>query len=265
MAGRRTTGRKTSGCRTTGCMMSRCRMSGCRTGRQDRRTEVVRRKSVDGSRSTDESCPWTEVVRWTEVRGQKSHGRKSNLRRTCRASPPLLRWRAAALHCSDASSRCYSLRRATRQRYCNTRRERATTLFLQLSSRQRCNVIAAAPVARAQRRGCSRHRSNAAAARVTAAVLQQALQQRCGAASARVVATLKQASWQRRGAVASSQQRQRATRWRDGQCSRQRQAARIFVFLFFIFYSTVSKREQKQDREKRDRASKPVSRLCWLA
>jgi hypothetical protein len=151
------------------------RTSRCRTGRQDRRTKVVRQKSVDGSRPTDESCPWTGVVRWTEVRGRKSHGQKSNLRRTCRASPPLRRWRVAALHCSDASSRCCSSRRATRRRCCNTRREKAPTLFLQFSSRQRCDVVAVAPVARAQRRGCSKRRSNAAAARVTAAVLQQAL------------------------------------------------------------------------------------------
>ncbi len=152
----KTTGQQTSGCRTTGRMTSRCRTSGCRTWRQDRRTEVrgpklsdgspwtevVRRtkvvhgrKSVDGSHPTDDSCPWTEVVRRTKVRGRKSHGRKSNLRRTCRASLPLQRWRATALHCGDASSRCYSSRRATRRRCCNTRRKRATTLFLQLSSR----------------------------------------------------------------------------------------------------------------------------------
>jgi hypothetical protein len=40
---------------------------------------------------------------------------------------------------------------------------------------------------------------------------------------------------------------------------------RCSVFIFIFFYSTVSKREREQDREKRDRASKLVSRLCWLA
>jgi len=49
------------------------------------------------------------------------------------------------------------------------------------------------------------------------------------------------------------------------QCLAARYNSSVFVFFVFIFYSTVSKREQEQDREKRDRASKPVSRFCWLA
>jgi hypothetical protein len=90
--------------------------------------------------------------------------------------------------------------------------------------------------------------------------LQQALQQRCGAASARVVATLKQASWQRYGAVASLQQRRRATRWRGGQCSRQRQAAlrcsaamaggQNFCFVFFLLDS-FKERTKARQREMR--------------
>jgi hypothetical protein len=83
-------------------------------------------------------------------------------------------------------------------------------------------------------------------------VLQQALQQRCDAASDRVVATLKQASWQRCGAVASSQQRRRATRWRGGQCSRQRQAAlRYSVFFFFFLLDSFKERTKARQREKR--------------
>jgi hypothetical protein len=49
---------------------------------------------------------------------------------------------------------------------------------------------------------CNKHRSNAIAACIAAALLQQALRQRCDAASACVVATLQQASWQRCGTVA---------------------------------------------------------------
>jgi len=36
------------------------------------------------------------------------------------------------------------------RRCCNTRRESAATLFLQLSSQQRCDVITAAPIVGAQ-------------------------------------------------------------------------------------------------------------------
>jgi hypothetical protein len=95
--------------------------------------------------------------------------------------------------------------------------------------------------------------------------LQQALQQRCGAALARVATTLR--------CCCSSQQWRKATsgssaggNGRQGYAALQRwQGANVEFFFCFSFYSTVSKREREQDREKRDRASKPVSRLCWLA
>jgi len=100
-------------------------------------------------------------------------------------------------------------------------------------------------------------------------VLQQALQQRCGAASARVVAALRRCCKLAATAKSNAMARRPVLAVKAGGptllCSDGRRPEFLFLFFFKIFYSTVSKREQKQDREKRDRASKPVSRLCWLA
>jgi hypothetical protein len=73
---------------------------------QDVGRKFDERKSVDGSS--------TEIRQKSDERRTKV-GRKSdvlptqaNLRRTCRAQPPLQRWWAAALHCNDGRERCSS-------------------------------------------------------------------------------------------------------------------------------------------------------------
>jgi hypothetical protein len=76
MAGRRTTGQQDNRTtnvrvqdnRTYDVKVQDVRVQDMTAGPTDGSpwTKVVRRKSVDGSRPTDESCPWTEV------RGRKS-------------------------------------------------------------------------------------------------------------------------------------------------------------------------------------------------
>ncbi len=205
--------------------------------------------TVDGS-PTDESPTYVGRAKFSRRCGDGGQRRSSSQRNTTmmagQRGAAAMQARAAAAHVAAASQRC-----------CNTRHANATTLFLQLSSHQRCDVVAAAPVAKAQRRCCSKRRSNATTARVTAALLQQVLQQRCGAALARVVAALKQASWQRCSVVASSQQRRRATRWRGGWCSRQRQAAlrcsvamsggQNFILFYFILLDSFKRARKRKE------------------
>jgi hypothetical protein len=130
---------------------------------------------VDGSRPTDESCPWTEVVRRTEVRGRKSYGRKSNLRWTCRASPPLRRC-TAVMQVHAAAARVAQrggvvvtrVARELRHCFCNSRRGSVATLLLQHQSRERSDAVVASVVATllqlALLRQCCNRRCNNATA-----------------------------------------------------------------------------------------------------
>jgi hypothetical protein len=101
------------------------------------------------------------------------------------------------------------------------------------------------------RRCYSTRRGNAARARIAAALLQQALRQHCGAVAARSNDE-KQRTMQRwLAALVLAATAGRATLlYSDG---------RWLTLKIFFFYSTISKREREQDRERRDRASKHVS------
>jgi hypothetical protein len=108
-----------------------------------------------------------------------------------------------------------------------------------------------------------------------AALLQQALRHCCirqhyGAALARVAAAL----WRCCSPHNDGKQRT-MQRWpvalvfaaTAGRATEQRwQVASTEIFVFFFFFTRQFQREnEEQDLEKRDRASKPVFRLCWLA
>jgi hypothetical protein len=101
------------------------------------------------------------------------------------------------------------------------------------------------------------------------ATLQLASWQRCIAVTTRVVTMLWHCCSTRRCdtvAACAALARVATTAGRATLlCNDGRWLAPKFLCVFFFFYSTVSKKEREQDREKRDRASKPVSRLCWLA
>ncbi len=121
-----------------------------------------------------------------------------------------------------------------------------------------CRGSVAALLQHASWQRCCSSRRCGTVATGAATLLQQALRQRCGTTLARVAATLRCCCC---GAVAarSNDEKQRTMqRWQaDGRWPTSK-------FLFF-FKMTVSKREREQNREKRDKASKLVSRLCWLA
>jgi len=198
----------------------------------------------------------------------RTNGRKSDERklaaqhqRSPRRNSPMsfVAMAMATWSCSGASSHCYS---TASSRRCST------------ASLQRYN--AAARVATVLRRCCNTCRGSVAALLQLASRQHCCSSRRCGtvaasAALARVATTLRR--------CCGSQQRRKAAHYatmasgssargngRQGYAALQRwQVANAEIFvLFCFFYSTVSKREREQDREKRDRASKPVSRLCWL-
>jgi len=178
--------------------------------------------------------------------------------------PRSQRWRHCRLECCDsdgAISRNVAVAATTLRRYDVAARKAATL---------QCCGAAALQLAMLRHYGAAallamlRH-CGAAARDVTtlrryslrccdATALQFAMLQRCG------TTVRDNVGWQR------TTQRWRATLElaRTAASSDGRRRRLKFLFCFF-FYSTVSKREREQGREKRGRASKPVSWLYWLA
>ncbi len=108
----------------------------------------VGQKSVDES-STDES---SSMYVWRKLGWSPADvRRKSDLCRTCRAQPPLPRWRAAVLHCSSSQRYNDGRERCSSQRCCGVGRQRAAT----------CSVLATLLQQRAGPRSVAAMASNA--------------------------------------------------------------------------------------------------------
>jgi len=212
--------------------------------------------------------------------GRKANGRKSDTQRqkSPRRNLPVsfVAMAMATWNCSGASSRCYNTKSSRR---CNTASLRRCSIpslrRCSTTSLRRCSTTsshcydAVARVAATLRRCCSMCHGS------VATLLQHAsLRQRCGAALARVVATLQRCCCDAVAARDNDGKQHTMQRWQVALvlatttsraallCSDGRWPAPKFLF---FFYSIVSKREREQDKEKRDRGSKPISRLCWLA
>ncbi len=156
---------------------------------------------TDGSRSTDESCPWTEIVRRTKVvRGRKSSDEQKSvdgsptdgsptyvgrveLHRRCgdggqRRCIAAMQARAAATRIAqrdgaDATRVAKELRHC----FCSSRRGSIATLLLQHQSRERSDAVVAGVVATllqlALLRQCCNRRCNNAAALLQLASLRR--------------------------------------------------------------------------------------------
>jgi len=142
---------------------------------------------TDGSRSTDESCPWTEVVRRTKVvRGWKSSDEQKSvdgsptyvgrveLHRRCgdggqRRCIAAMQARAATTRVAQRDGAVATrVARELRHCFCSSRRGSVATLLLQHQSRECSNAVVPGVVATLLqltllRQCCNRRCNNAAA------------------------------------------------------------------------------------------------------